>query len=99
MNLTNIGEYTEKALTISTGHITKDTADWLQNIVEGKIKSTVIVYEKKPYGWFVSTSSAYEGNIPADLTYLIGLALGSGHDWLQLDRDAKNLQGLTRYNW
>ena len=90
-----------KCLTISTAHITGETAEKLeQNFCTGEID--LAVYDKGDYGWWI-----YIGNdlkeipdgIPDDLMQCIGLAYAYDCEWLCLDQAAEVEDGLSVYDW
>ena len=87
----------EKALTLSTAHITEKTARWL----DSKPKE-LIIYPKRDYGWFISVGELEEEdlrNVPSDILFLIGCATGTDCSWLQLDRDAAIVDSLPTFDW
>lgn len=90
-----MNNHIEKALTLSTAHITEETARWLDTNPE-----QFVIYQKKNYGWFISVRELedFEG-IPADLVFLIGYAMGCDCDWIQLDQDAGTINGLPTFDW
>lgn len=86
-----------KMTTVSTGHISKETADLLENdnIYE------LIVYQKDEYGWFIflSEKDDYYVSIPDELLKLIKFAKDLGCSWLCLDRDGDILEYLEVFDW
>lgn len=91
-----------KMLTISTAHITEETADALNKSVYG-LESCIdlCVYEKKGYGFFIHIPEDWEEkrNIPMDLQACVKLADVNGCIWLCLDRDAETVNQLPVYEW
>lgn len=90
-----MSNHIEKALTLSTAHITEETARWLDTNPD-----RFVIYPKKNYGWFISVGELedFEG-IPSDLVFLIGYAMGSDCCWIQLDRDAETIMELPTFDW
>lgn len=90
-----------KMLTMSTAHIKKSTAEWLQN--EWQQCSSLAVYKKGVYGWFVFVSNAdvedETANIPEDLVCVINAAKKAGCDWLCLDSDGEKIDDLPEFKW
>ena len=89
-----------KCLTISTAHITGETAEKLdQNFCMGEID--LAVYDKGDYGWWI-----YIGNdlkdipdgLPDDLMQCIALAYAYDCEWLCLDQAAEEVY-LPVYEW
>lgn len=87
----------EPMLTISTGHITKDTAD----AFDAKMGDDGIpaFFPKGDYGWFVFVPDQIEPECPADLASLLRFAKEKGCTWLVLDCDAEQVDGLPTYDW
>lgn len=86
-----------KMLTISTAHITKETAEWLDE------KDILIVYKKSDYGWFILVSDwddvVETEEIPEDLRKILRFADDLDCRWLCLDCDGDILSYLDVYNW
>jgi len=86
----------EKSLVISTGHISKETADLLEL---KKIDSLVV--EPYEYGWriHISTDYKYE-EIPDDLKRLMSFADEVfSCSWIRLDQDGPYLDFFKTYDW
>ena len=86
-----------KMLTISTAHITKETADML-SISE----TDLIVYDKDEYGWWIAVCDIdlYElSGVPDDLAACVRLAMQNGCEWLCLDCDGEVVDCLPTYEW
>ena len=86
-----------KMITVSTGHISKETAELLENDnIYG-----LIVYQKDEYGWFIflSEEDDYYVSIPDELLKLIKFAKDLGCSWLCLDRDGDVLEYLEVFDW
>ena len=95
-----------KMLTVTTGHITEETADLL-NCDELHI----ITYDKDGYGWFIFLD-AYDINhyynsddidddyyVPEELLKLMKFASDNGCEWLCLDCDGDELDGFETFDW
>ena len=88
-----------KMLTVSTAHISKETAEMLDKDTD---TLDIVVYNKKEYGWFIYIPFYYDNNklyIPKDLHNLLIFAKDSSCDWLCLDRDGEILENLETYEW
>jgi len=93
-------------MTLSTAHITPETADLLDS---GEKIQGVVTYPKNDYGWFIFVGSFedYENfdededvyKFPSDLRACVKLALGYGCDWLCLDADGNETDKLPIYQW
>lgn len=103
-----------KMLTVSTAHITKGTADFIDEACKDCISSPLIVYKKSAnvntkndhftddYGWFIYCNVCKPGlNIPKDLLKIMCFTTDSKCDWLCLDRDGEVLDNpyLDIYEW
>lgn len=97
----------EKMLVLSTAHVTKETAEWLDKIDwlnEGPAGNTY-----GTYGWFTyahddntcepSAPHAPEGEYPADLWAVFQKARELGASYVLLDCDATEIDGLPEYDW
>lgn len=88
-----------KMLTISTRHISMETADFLNAEAEQNLIS-IVVYPKSKYGWFIPISeAACNKNIPDDLRQVIQFALDLKCQWLCFDRDGLEVPYLKVYDW
>lgn len=89
----------EKMLTISTSHVTEETAMLLN---DGQIKN-LIIFDKGDVGWFIFIDDGLEPelkkDLPKDLLDCFECALMFGCDWLCLDRDADTVSALALYDW
>lgn len=88
-----------KMLTISTAHISPETAQFLdKETIEGK--TSLVVYNKGEYGWFIFIAPDFEAEcIPEDLQNCMCFAEGNGCEWLCLDRDGEIIAELKEYTW
>ena len=94
-----------KMLTISTAHISKETADFLKWHSEGFCQTVTpgpVVYDKDGYGFFIPITNiredtdAYE-KWPEDFKRVTALGEEAGCDWLCLDCDGPVLKDLAVY--
>lgn len=87
-----------RILTLSTAHITSETADLLDN-AENHIDLTI--YPKGEYGWFIYISDDIEKvfNVPVDLKKCLVFANHHKCKWLCLDRDGNTTIALPMYIW
>lgn len=91
-----------KMLTLSTGHIDIDSADYLDSK-----DNSLVVYNKghkgEEYGWFICicTSTIEEDleDVPEPLENVIRFAISLDCAWLCLDRDGDFISYLPTYEW
>jgi len=96
---------------LSTGHITKGTADALDEIVamqaseKGQLdvedwRYWLIASRWSSYGWWV-WANVEDGrdNMPADLIACLDYAREHGCRWILFDCDGPLERDLTRYDW
>jgi hypothetical protein len=102
----------ERMLTISTAHVSKATAAWLNEVLETWADKktpeipSVSVYGHGSYGWQINVPTE-EGSweeivksaAPTDLVACMAAARNRGCYWLLLDADAEQLDDLTTYDW
>lgn len=92
-----------KMLTLSTAHITPETAKRLDKFVERGERSDdldgIVAYGKADYGWFIFVGDAKTRGLPADLKYLVNVAYNNDCLWLCLDRDGDTVDDLISYDW
>ena len=89
-------------LALSTGHITRETADLMDiNRIGG-----VVLYNKDAAGWFVHIPDSgldfdelEDGECPADLYRCMKYARDNGCDWIMFDCDVETIEDLPVYNW
>ena len=103
-----------KMLTISTAHISKETAEILDD-ADASACFPIAVYNKEGYGWWIYIPDHYkeifvpgnyysdidipDSDIPMDLHACIGLAIDNDCQWLCLDRDAAETEKLETFCW
>lgn len=84
-----------KYLDLSTGHVSRKTAKWLDNNPDG-----IIMYLKGEYGWIIHVSSEeYDKNIPNDLIKVIEYAKSKECGWIMFDADGEVIEELELFNW
>lgn len=92
-----------KMLTISTTHITGDTAFDLDKRHPWEIPdwaSCFSIYNKEEYGWFITDwDLSRASDIPLDLLGCFRLAERNGCAWLCLDCDGDIVDCLPTYDW
>lgn len=99
-----------KMLTLSTAHITKETADKLNhdckpvapedyNLHSFCWDLAISCYPKNEYGWFLWIDLADLETAPEDLRRCINLALDNDCEWLCIDRDGPIEESLPTYEW
>ncbi|CAB3754531.1 hypothetical protein [Paraburkholderia humisilvae] len=89
---------------IATNHITRETLDLLEGQGDNNPWCYCGSYE---FGFFLSVPSdgsvetfASQGcPVPADLQALWAWATARGFQWIQLDADGSDVEGLTAYDW
>ena len=89
-----------KMLTISTAHITEETANKLDREINENIIG-LCVYEKTDFGWFIHVPDDLEEVVESlrDLCECLLLAKDLGCEWLCLDCDGEVLSYLDTYEW
>lgn len=90
-----------KVLTVSTSHITEEVAKQLDR--ESKTNEYALsVYNKDDYGWWICVPEDCKsvcGHIPSCLRKLIELATTNDCNWLCIDCDGPEVDGLETYSW
>lgn len=90
----------DKMLTLSTGHITEESAILLDRLADGITDNGPITYKKKDYGWFVHIYDILEEfDIPEDLKKVIEFARRHNCSWLCLDCNGNRVDFLPVYDW
>lgn len=89
----------QKMITLSTAHITEQTAKLLDKEPEEN-NMAISVYKKSEYGWFLPIESISYDTVPfQDLKKVIEFAKDHGCSWLCLDCDGPMLEYLDTYKW
>lgn len=88
----------EEIMTLSTAHISKKVAKWLETE-----QDSLIVYPKAEYGWFILVDNDDDDimrNVPDELAILIKFAVDNHCNWLCLDADGELLKDVfATYEW
>ncbi len=86
-----------RMLTLSTAHISKETADKLgdQNSI------SLWIYDKVGYGWFIYIPDEHDlsTDIPDDLLIVVQFAKQMDIGIVCLDCDGNTLDQLPTYDW
>ena len=88
-------------LTVSTGHITKETEAILTMAAheEKDLDFPVTVYEKGKYGFYLYVPDEIDNAVPVELKDLLHITKSMGCSILCLDRDGTVLPKMKYYNW
>lgn len=96
-----------RLLSVSTVHVSKATRDWLE--VEGEKNSSDITREvtggsvihmaSHYYGWMVWVPDENLDIYPQDLVCIIELARTRNCDWVNIDADGTQHDGLSEFEW
>ncbi|MBS0454043.1 MAG: hypothetical protein JSS14_22295 [Proteobacteria bacterium] len=105
MPIPDLSRHTFKALEVSTGNITKHTADALNDEKGDAIHTHLSVVPFIDYGWLIyCTGDA--GALAAlsmlghrELVHLMERAKGLGFTWVKLDCDGEALEGSPTFEW
>lgn len=95
----------EKMLTLSTAHVSEDTAALLEDTLQQTLGTApFICFQKDDYGWFVHVPADVSmreslDTFPEDLRTCMDHARAEGCTWLMFDRDADLVEGLPAYDW
>lgn len=89
----------ETIITLSTGHISEETT----NILDNDELNGINVYKKGEYGWIIYIlDEKQEGSLkelPEDLKEVIRFARDKKSKMICLDRDAELVNDLPVFNW
>ncbi len=99
-----IEEHISKMLTISTAHVSQNTAVKLHigYIQYDLDEINLCIYNKSGFGWFVYVPDDINDPnniIPDDLLDCLLVAKKYGCEWLCLDRDGETIPDLKSYYW
>ena len=84
----------QSILDINNSHISEGTATWLENQINHRSTSPVIVYDKTDYGWFVHVFEEDEqrqNELPKDLSKIFNYARKHSCSWIMLDQEGDEL--------
>lgn len=88
-----------KMLTISTAHITAETATKL-DLEPNTDEMQLSVYRKSDYGWMIWVNFNLDNcNATDDLRKCLELAKANNCEWLCLDCDGEIVDELDKYEW
>ena len=87
-----------KMLSLSTGHVSEDTARLMDNDAIGQ----VVIYDKPNFGWFVHVPERFEldevkCSCPNDLFQCLDFAEKRGCGWIMFDSDVEPINELNMY--
>lgn len=94
-----------RMLTISTTHISKETADLLAGNYPMNLvpvwEMSVGIYDKEEYGWYIysTVGERIHPSMPEDLAACLRLAHYHQCGVLCLDDDGEIVEGLPVYDW
>lgn len=90
-----------RMLTISTAHVSKETAAKLDYEDGFAWECCLAIYRKEDCGWliFVDAANLSSKSIPEDLKACLALARAKNCEWLCLDCDGEALGILPTYDW
>ena len=91
-----------KMLTLSTAHITQETAKVLETHSSPWADYDLAIYDKDDFGWWIHLPDeeiTELNNVPPDLVECIKLAEQNGCEWLCLDCDGEVVDCLPTYEW
>ena len=89
-----------KIWTLSTGHITEETNEYLSESVDSTDLDRPVVYAKGEYGYYIPV--VYFGDhikLPKDLQKILDIADDLDCTLVCLDRDGEVLSWLPVYDW
>lgn len=101
----------EKFLVLSTGHLKKETANWLNQIIledarfvsgmsDERIENGPAVAGYAEFGYFLyCDEEAQHRGWPEDLVAVMKIARRQGTEYLLLDRDAAHIEELESHDW
>lgn len=90
---------------LSTAHLTKETADWLWENTDVPIPAYAKTLSDGDIpGYFVCVTGWDDDEetvraLPEDLKAILRIAKQDGYDWIVLDRDEVPYSGLPTYDW
>jgi hypothetical protein len=87
--------YVRRFLDLSTGHLTQQTREQL----ESNTLQCTVTYQADPYGWWVYVTQDDDilAGFPQELADVIRYARKHGCEWIKLDCEALELEGLPWY--
>ena len=89
------GPQIDKVLVLSTAHVSKETATWLDVAAATEMHS--VTRRAGGYGWFLSVHANRWHKL--DLVAVRRLAVSHGCEWILFDRDAPAIVDLPTWSW
>lgn len=86
-------------LTVSTGHISKETRNLLAKAAHSETYFPVAVYEKGNCGFYLYVPDEMDDTLPVELKHLLQITKSLGCEILCLDSDGSVLPNMEHYNW
>ena len=86
-------------LTVSTGHISKKTRDFLTRVAHSKTYFPIAVYEKGNCGFYLYVPDEIDDTVPVELKHLLQITKSLGCAILCLDNDGNILPNVEYFNW
>lgn len=89
-----------KYLDISTGHVSKETAEWIEEQTTTRsFEGGVIAYMKGEYGWIVYVHEEVGDDVPLDLVEVLVYARKKKCIWIMFDADGEQIKQLPMFDW
>lgn len=85
-------------LECSTIHIKETTLIELENDFE-KMTSSLIIFKKADYGWFIYVPDYEISNVSEDMMRIIQIAKNEDCRFIDLDSDGPEYNDLEKYDW
>ena len=86
----------EKTLVIGTGHIREEDNRWLASLDKDQVD---LVLDKFEYGWRIKITDEIDLRIPKPIQDCIGFGRSHNCDWIAIDRDGLQYEGLEVFDW
>lgn len=103
-----------KILVASTAHVSEETRDWLNEQAQLALKTgagagaprfasrdpwPAIPIMGGVYGWQFYAQELFDEALPAEVKALMTFARAHGADWVELDADGDEIEGLPTWEW
>lgn len=86
-------------LDLSTGHVSKETIQFLDEQADSEGETSFIVYKKIPWGFFFPVFPEERPDLPEDLQRLLNYANDHSCTWIMLDADGEIVDELPFADW
>lgn len=88
-------------LDMSTGHLTRETIEFLEDNCELMLEDrSLVVYKKDCYGFLIPVNSeSISDQLPRDLFNVLKYAESRQAEWLMLDSDGHIFDDLEFFEW